>query len=145
MADEATVTAGLSISVGGTLLHNTVDTITSDVSVANGPSPGAITVDEDGINIDLSQLAVPGLCRIKNLDVPGDDNDNYVDVGLWDGAEFFPLMELRPGDAFVFRFSRNFGNTFANAPGTGTIADGIVLRLKAYNAECVVVIEAYDS
>ena len=48
----------------------------NSVTGRKGPTPGAIAVTPLGVNVDLSQLTVPGLCVIKNLAAAG--TSDYV-------------------------------------------------------------------
>lgn len=105
---------------------------------SKGPTPGAIAVSTTGTSVDLSELTTPGLCRICNL-----DSTNYVTYGLYDDAQsqFLPLGEILPGEEYVFRFSREFGDSLI---GTGTDADNVHFRLKANTAACNVSVEAFE-
>src|SRR5678816_4215564 len=67
-----------------------------------GPVPGAISVPTTGVDVDLSQLTTPGLCRIANLDLT-----NYVEWGIHDGSVFHPVGEVLPGEFCNIRLSRN--------------------------------------
>jgi len=132
MSSEATVLASLTIIKDDFEYSSQPVSFTADIATANGPYPGAITVSTAGTDIPLSQLTQPGLCRIQNIDAT-----NFVDVGIYDGSEYFPFMELLPGESFVFRISR-----FAPGPGT---ADTYYLRGRANAASCILKVEAFDT
>jgi hypothetical protein len=108
------------------------------VSVARGPTPGGVLATTAGTVIDLSGLTRPGLAWVMNL-----DPTNFVTLGLWDGAEFRPLMEFKPGEFFPCRLSRSLGVSF-QATGTGTDADVIELMVKANAADCEVIVNIFE-
>jgi hypothetical protein len=56
---------------------------------------------------------------------------------------FYPLIELLPGESYVFRLSRNIQEQYAGT-GTGTTAPDNRLRIKANGASCVVLVEAFE-
>jgi hypothetical protein len=139
MADEAIVTSQLVINKGHIVYQSQPGSFTADVSGTNGPTPGAVTATVAGTVVSLAQLANPGLCRVMNIDAT-----NFVTVGVDDGLRFFPLMELLPGESYVFRLSRYLNEEFTDT-GTGTNADANFLMVKANTAACVVVVEAFES
>jgi hypothetical protein len=139
VADEAVVTSQLVINKGHIVYQSQPGSFTADVSGTNGPTPGAVTATVAGTVVSLAQLANPGLCRVMNIDAT-----NFVTVGVDDGARFFPLMELLPGESYVFRLSRYLNEEFTDT-GTGTNADANFLMVKANTAACVVVVEAFES
>jgi hypothetical protein len=136
VANEATVTAGLQIAKGNLSYVSRPNQFRADVDGIGGPTPGQINVPVTGIDVDLSVLSTPGLCRIINL-----DSTNYVFGGIYDGASFFPLFEVLPGECYVFRLYRHLGDEFV---GTGTPADVNTLRIMADTAECKVSVEAFE-
>lgn len=140
MADEATIRASLQIDSGNLSYSSKPTAFQADVAGSKGPVPGAITVSVDGTDVDLSELTTPGLCRIMNL-----DDTNYVTVGIYDtsATEFYPLLELLPGETFVFRLSRVVGLE-VEAPGTGTYAGATSMRVRANTAPCNVLVEAFE-
>lgn len=113
---------------------------TIDVTGRKGPTPGAITVDTAGTDVDLTQLTTPGVVFIKNL-----DGVNYVEWGIREPATgyFYPIGELGPGESIVFRFSRNLLVEYTNT-GTGTSPPTNFFHVKANSADCVVTVEAYE-
>lgn len=139
MAVTATVVTSLTITASNVAKYISQPAqFSATIASFKGPSPGAILVSTSGTDVDLSQLASYGLCAIRN-----DDADNYVEFGIWDGATFFPLGELLPGECFIIRLSRNLGNEYG--VGTGTTGPGInTWRFKANTAACIVVIEAFQ-
>lgn len=144
MANEAFVQAALRIVKGKLTYQSQPYGFMADVSVANGPTPGAVTVSKYGTDINLSQLAVPGLCRITNL-----DDTNYVEYGSYDLdspiGQFFPFGEILPGESYVLRLSRFIGQQLGTGSGTlAREASGITFRMKAVNASVVVLVEAFD-
>jgi hypothetical protein len=136
MSSEATVRSSLQIlKQSGSLTvldyQSRPSTFTADVAGTKGPVPGAISVTTAGVDVNLSELTTPGLCRLMNLDAA-----NYVQYGVWDGVTFHDLGELLPGETFVIRLSRNIGL------GTGTVYEN--LRLRANSATCICVVEAFE-
>lgn len=113
----------------------------ADQAVNGGPSPGQITVTTTGTDVDLSQLAQPGMCFLHNM-----DPTNYVEYGIWDTERsiFFYFGELLPGEFTLFRFSRKFAEEYAGA-GTGTSAATNRLRFYAHSASCKVKIDAFEA
>lgn len=143
MASEANVRSSLIIAIPANNLKyqsNPTD-FQENVSVANGPSPGAVSVSVTGTNIDLSQLSHPGLCYVQNLEDASVAPNNFVTLGVYDGASFFPLIEVRPGKGYVFRLSRYLNEEFI---GTGTNSDANQLRAVANERACILKFEAFD-
>ena len=148
MADEATIRSYLQIrktNAAGDVVHidyqSRPSDFRADVATTSGPAGGKITATVVGVDVDLSELTTPGLCRIQNQDAT-----NYITVGIFDtsATEFYPFMELLPGESYVFRLSRNIGKE-VEAPGTGTgYAGATTLRIKADTAPCPVLVEAFS-
>lgn len=136
MANEATVQSMLRINNGSLLYQSLPASFTADVNGTKGPSPGNVLVAVTGTTISLSQVGTPGLARLQNL-----DEDNFVTVGVYDGASFYPLLELGPGETFVMRLSRYVNLEFV---GTGTNADTNQLRMMADTAACQVLVEVFE-
>lgn len=143
MANEAVFGSTLAItwpsSSGGTQYRSLPGQVTATLEEMIGPVPGMVTATVAGTTVDLSLLNTPGPCRIMNLDVT-----NYVTLGIYDGAAYFPLVEVRPGESFVFRLYRFLGSEFTGT-GTGTPADVNTLMVKADTAACKVLIEAFNA
>ena len=144
MANEASVRASLQIkktngSITQIEYNSQPSAFNATVTGTKGPTPGAVTVSTSGTNIDLTALTTPGLCRIMNQDAT-----NYVEVGVKDASSgiFYPLMELLPGESYIFRFSRNIGEEYYSTTGTDT---GNSVHCKANTASVVVLIEAFES
>lgn len=119
-------------------------TFDADVDGALGPTPGAIVVSIYGTDVDLSQLTVPGLCRLSN-----ESATNYVTYGICDPEtdKFYPLGELRPGEFNLLRLSRELGQEYAGS-GTGTGTSGPKtnkLRFMADTATCSVLVEIFEA
>jgi len=140
MSDEAQIRASLQINSGNLSYQSQPTAFNADVAGSKGPVPGAFAATVEGTDIDLSELTTPGLCRVQNL-----DDTNFVTVGVWDvsATEFYPLLELLPGETFVFRLSRHVGAE-VEAPGTGTYAGATNLRVRADTAACNVLVEAFE-
>lgn len=111
----------------------------ADMDTASGPTPGVITATTHGTTVSFAGITTPGVCTITNLDAT-----NYVEVGIWDGASFFPLMEVLPGESWPLRLSRFLGSEYGTStPGTAT-QTGNVLRVRAHLASCKVVVSAFN-
>jgi len=143
MANEATINSYLQIKKGNLDYSSRPTSFKATVTTEAGPSPGQVTVTQAGVNIDLTEITVPGgFCRIQNIDSVT-SSTNYLEVGIWDGSSFYPLMELLQGESYVFRLARNLGEEFG--VGTGTTGAGInTLRLKAFSASMSAVVEAFN-
>lgn len=138
MANEAQIRTSLQITIGNTEYRNQPTAFVADVSVGKGPTPGAFTATTAGTDTDLSELTVPGLCRIQNL-----DTTNFVEVGIWDGTTFYPMLDLLAGESYVLRLSANLSQEFVT--GTGTVGASInTLRFKADTASVIVLVEAFE-
>lgn len=139
MANEATINLGFSIIKTGLTYRPASVQFRVDVDGAKGPSPGAITVSTYGTDVDFSQLITPGLCLLTNLDTV-----NYVEYGIYNGVEFYPLGEIGPGETYPLKLSRNLLEAYIGT-GTGTDAVGASsLRIKANTASCDVVVAAFE-
>lgn len=141
MANEVQVRNSLILRSGNIDYSSKPTTFNGDMSGAKGPTPGAIEVSVAGIDVDLSELTVPGYCVLHNL-----DDTNYVDVGIWDPdySLFYPLLELRAGEIYVLRLSRNLASEYGTGAGTAGASNN-TLRLKANAAACDVVVEAFEA
>ena len=139
MADEIVVTGNLRIAKGNLLYISQPTSFRADMDGEKGPTPGQITALTTGTVINLSQLSTPGLARIMNL-----DDTNYVTIGVSDGSDFFPVLEMLPGETFPVRLSR-YVNLEFDQTGTGTSADVNRLVAIANTAACEILIEAFDA
>jgi hypothetical protein len=141
MASEATLRVSLTIKKGNLTYSSQPAGYNADVSGTFGPTPSAVHVPTAGVDVDLSALTAPGLCRVMNL-----DDTNYVQLGTRDpdSNRFYPLMRLLPGESFVFRLDPDVGSEYSGA-GTGTAGTNNPVHLRAANAACVVLFEAFES
>lgn len=141
MANEAQITAALTIVKGNVQYASRPSAFVASVSGAKGPTPGSFSASIAGTDVDLSNLTSPGLCRIANQD------DTYsVDVGIYDPetARFYPLIRLLPGEFYVIRLSPNVQEEYGT--GTGTLgADTNRMRVKAITAAAQVSVEAFEA
>jgi len=138
MAREATVQTQLRVRIGNINYVSNPSNFQATVTGINGPCPGAFAATLEGTDVNFSELTQPGLGIIKNI-----DSTNFVTVGIWDGVDFFPLMELLPGEFFPIRFSRYLTQEFMT--GTGTTGGGNTVRIKADTAPAKVVVEAFEA
>ncbi len=126
MAREATVGCGLRIRLDNIDYRAYPTQFTPDVDEGTGPVPGEVLVGSHGLDIDLSLLTTPGLCRIQNRALTG-----YIIVGINDGSRFYPMLELLPGESYVMRLYRSIGVEFTGS-GTGTPSDVNQLHIRAH-------------
>lgn len=140
MSLTARVVANLNIlNANGQLIYQSQPTsLTITPALDLGPTPGMISCSTAGTDINLSQLTTAGVCRIFNK-----DPTNFVTVGMWDGTHFHPLMEIRAGEFWIFRLSRELGNEYGTGTSVTSAAD--TLRIKADTAACEVVVDAFNA
>jgi hypothetical protein len=138
MSDEATFRSELNILKDNLNYRSNPNDFRADVAIGKGPVPGAFTASVTGTDVDFSELMLPALCRIMNLDVT-----NFIEYGIWDGANFDPLGEVLPGEAYILRLSRNL--RFEYGAGTGTVGVVNKLRVRSDTAACYVIVEAFDA
>src|SRR5689334_13548893 len=120
MAGEITVRDSLQISDGKLEYQSKPTSFNADRENDGGPTPGAIHVTTNyGQKIDLSQLNVPGMCWLQNL-----DDTLWVEFGIHNGLYFYPLLELGPGEFDRLRLSRHLNRT-ESITGTGTLPQTI--------------------
>ena len=145
MSNEITVISNLQITNGSLIYRPGATSFKADMAGdAYGPTPGNLLVTVEGIDVDLTGLSsLGGWCRIQNLDAVV-SSVNYLSIGAWDGASFYPLHELLQGEHYQCRLSRDLAEEFGT--GTGTTGAGInTLRLKAYDATIPVLVEAFNA
>ena len=140
MSNEATVRTGIQIIVGGLIYRPPTASFNVDVSAARGPTPGLVVVPILGIDVDLSGLTTPGLCRISNY-----DTTNFITYGIGDAVtnEFYPLGEVGPEESYILKLSRNLGSDLDSLT-TGTGSGTKTLRLVADTAVCNCSVEAFE-
>lgn len=140
MSDEIRISSGIQVKKGVLDYRSSNPTsFLTDMTTARGPSPGTIVASTGGTDIDFSELINPGWCRITNL---SETVGNFVDVGIYDGDHFYPLMEIAPGEvAGPFKLSRRFDEG-GSGSGTSTLTS---VRIKAAVENCAVNVEAFDS
>ena len=63
------------------------------------------------------------------------DATNYVKVGLYISATFYPFLELGPGESAVLTLARDILTANAGAA---------VLRIVANTASCIVRVDCFD-
>ena len=139
MSDEATIRASLQITNGNLNYRSYPTDFYADVTGKKGPVPGAVTVPVLGTDINFSELTTPAWCRIANL-----DETNYVTVGILDpDGDFYPLLEILPGEFQVVRLSRFLSQSWG--VGTATSDTGCTLHLRADTAPCIALVEAFET
>lgn len=139
MAGEAQLRSSLSIRKGNQVYQSAPTYFTADVDGVGGPTPGLIRVPTTGVEIDLSALTTPGLCRLQNI-----DSTNYVTIGVYDGSRFFPVLELKAGESYPLRLSRHLNAEYVGT-GTGTNSDINKLWAVANTASIYLLVEAFEA
>lgn len=148
MSKEITVRTSLRVSNGAMVYQQPCPTqYQVDQANLGGATPGQLNVTVKGVAVDLSELTLPGVVLMVNL-----DPTNYVEFGIYSPSilEFFPLGELRPGDPpALFRLSRNLSEQYYGT-GTGTTGGGESnqLYLKANGPTgtiCKVIVDAFEA
>lgn len=146
MAGEATVRTSLQIrkASGSVVLLNyqsQPSAFLADVNGTKGPTPGAVTVDNAGTDVDLSELTTPGFCRISNQSLTG-----YLEYGIWDPETlvFYPFGEVHPGESYVLRLSRNIQEEYIGT-GTGTTGATNRIRFKGHEGSTTALIEVFEA
>lgn len=118
------VNISLNIDEGNLSYRSAPVTQSPTLTAVRGPAPGLLTAETTGTDIDLSALSTPGLCWVQNL-----DDENYVTIGVKPGSTFYPVIELGPGEFWLFRLSRSVANLHALADTAACY-----IRVEAFNA-----------
>lgn len=124
MANEANIQSSLRIRKDNISYSSEPSSFRADVGEGTGPVPGELIVTHAGEDVDLSSITTPGLCRVQNR-----STTEFVLLGIHDGSNFFPMLELLPGESYVMRLYRELGVEFTGT-GTGTPSDINNLHLK---------------
>jgi len=143
MANEAQIRSSVEInnSVSGFKYRSYPTDFKANVSASKGPAPGAFSAAAAGTAVDLSELTTPAICVIRNLSLTV-----AVDVGIYDGTEFYPIFEIQAGEHYSYRLSKWLGRSF-ELTGTGTYDTGTYqLMIKPQsNVSVDVVVEAFEA
>lgn len=141
MSNEIQIQAGLTVNrTGASLPLNYRSPVTAFVTSllstsVLGPVGGAVLVTTTGADLPLTGLVTPGWSWWYNAGrydgVVATADLEYVQVGLHDGVLFHSWFELAPGEACVWKFSRDFGEE-NTVPGTGTTGTVNTLYAKAF-------------
>lgn len=149
MSAEIRASSSLTVLSGNVKYQSPQSTFSVNLapSVAKGPIPGVVACSLIGTLIDLSQLTVPGMCRMSNDDNSG--QNVYVEIGMYDQSvgvsSFIPMLELQPGESCVIRLSRFIGQEFGTAvSGTALTGSNSRLMVKSIGAVQNVKIEAFS-
>ena len=143
MAGEITVRASLQVRKGSLSYAGKPDGFTATMQgTARGETPGLVRATMEGTLVDLSLLTLPGVYTIQNLDAA-----NTVHLGIYDPTTFFfsPLNEVQPGEVYPGRFSKFLAEQLGTGSGTGAVGDALRLMVKSENADCDVVINAFEA
>lgn len=141
MAGEVSIRAGLDIKKDNLQFNSRPNNYKLDMTGKKGPSPGAVNVTPEGTVIDFSELDVPGVVQMQNL-----DDSNIVHVGIWDPEtlKFYALFQLRPGAVQVGEFSSLLQEEFGTGTGT-TGGNTNRLMLRSSNTDCPVTVNAFEA
>ena len=120
MSSEAQIFSSLFINAQGNaapLVYQSNPTkFNVDMSSPQAATPGGLLVTVKGIYISLAAITgiggQPGLASFAHL---GSDPLNYITVGITNGADFFPFMELGPGERWNIKLSRNLLQQYAGS------------------------------
>lgn len=143
MANEARIQVSLQITKGNLNFRSYPTAFMADIENGFGPSPGAITVTPEGVDVDLSVFTEPGWALLINL-----DEDNYVDYGLYDADSlmFYFWGRLKPGMPACFELSPRFGEQHYDTGTSTSVSDSNNrLRFIANNANCNVLVNIFDN
>lgn len=140
MADEVVIRSELNVLKTNLDYKSRPTQFYGDLSgTPDGPSPGSLTVSVAGVNVDFSQLTTPAYCRIMNLDAT-----NFITIGIWDGTNWYPMLEVLAGETYVVRLSRSLSQEYGT--GTGTTGSAVnQLQLRANTSACNVLVEAFPA
>lgn len=141
MAGEATLRVSLQIVKGNVQYQSPQTGFQADVSGSKGPCVGTVTVPTSGLDIDLSELTIPGWAYVQNQ-----DSVNFVQIGIREPAtsRFFPLLILKPGQGYPIQLSPYVGQQYDNT-GTGTSAAINKLHVKADTSPCNVLFQIFEA
>lgn len=141
MAGEATLRVSLQIVKGNVQYQSPQTGFQDDVAGSKGPCVGAVAVPPAGLDIDLSELTIPGWCYVQNQ-----DPTNFVQLGIREPAtnRFFPLLLFKPGQGYPVNLSPYVGEQYDNT-GTGTSASINKLHAKADRAPCNVLFQIFEA
>jgi hypothetical protein len=144
MSQEIRLQLSLQIRKGVLVYQSNPTALIADMLGSSGPTPGTIHVAlGTGLDISLSQIVIPGgWCFIMNLDPTVQPTPNFIEYGINDVSNFFPLGELLPGEFAIFRLSRNVGKEYV---GTGTGVANSTFRIKAHGAATLARVEVFDA
>ncbi len=121
MANEIQIRVSLQVKKGVVDFQSRPTAFSADIEadVLLGPTPGAINIPIGGAAVDLSSLGTPGWCWIQNQ-----DEEVSVEIGVHNGTDFYPLLELGPGECVPLPLSRHL-NARETVTGTGTVGTEI--------------------
>lgn len=152
MSREIQAQAGLTVIKGNPPTINYRSPVTAFVTdlvstSVLGPVGGAALVTTTGADLPLTGLVTPGWCWVYNAgryDGATVDGSEYIQYGIHDGSVFHSFGELAPGEASVFKFSRDFGEE-NTVPGTGTTGTVNTFYAKAFGASQNLNYSAFDA
>lgn len=139
MAREITVVSNVVIRAGY-ISRQYQENYTIDMSGRKGPTPGALTVGPDGVDVDLAELVEPGFVYIKNL------GEVYtVHWGVRDPQTdlVYLIGQIGPGKSLPFEFSDMIQGEYQGT-GTGTGPFTNTFHLKCPLGTTVVSVEVYE-
>lgn len=140
MSNEIRIQASLQIPSLGNYVRSKAFSADLKTTGGVGPSPGLVLATTVGTIVSFANLTHPGLCWLYN------ESDTYsAIVGSYDPtiADFYPLLELAPGEAYPVRLYRYLGEQ-EGTTGTATTDSGNSLMIKGIGATVPVIVEAFD-
>lgn len=139
MANEITVTNQVRINNGNLQEFGQPASFRMNMDSVQGPTPGFVTVPTTGVDLDLSALSSFGVCRIRNLD---ETNDIIYGIKEPSSGFFYPIGKVRPGHHWWIDLADELLQEFTNT-GTGTSAATNKFHIRAKNAACKAIVDAY--
>lgn len=152
MADEAQIRLGLRIVRAPLDYQSNPTAFTMDVLNSSPPIPGKIVATPAGVDLDLTNLGVPGLIWLMNM-----STQDFVTWGVVDPDtdKFLPVGELpianasTGGKPFLHNLSRylytGFSGAIGTGTGTGTLGHPATLRFYSNDVDCEVFVAAFDA
>lgn len=119
MANEITVTTGITVRKGNLLFNEQSSSLTFDQTGVGGPTPGMLNVGTTEESTAFPELTNEGWVYMRNLDLT-----NYVQWGFATGVYG--------------------GRMHAGEPALFRLEPGLTLYLKANTAACNVLVYAFE-
>jgi len=140
MANEIQARVSLFVSADNVRYQSPQQAFNVTMTGRKGPTPALVEATTNGTDVNLSLLDTPGMCEVINQ-----DSSNYITLGRWDSttSTFYPFMEVGPGENYIWKLPRDINDEYSGT-GTGTGSNTSTLRIKAANAPCSVLLNAFE-